>query len=120
MSTVEIRFQPVDMRNSSFEFHPRYRFRRQLVEDHDQGAQRIAMPRDDHPMPAEHLGQNFLTIIGENAGHRVLQAFPAGRPDVVGAAPEIHLFVAIFPDGIVFIHAAKDPIMALIEGSDRE
>src|SRR6202023_2599356 len=63
------------------------------------------------------LGQNFLTIIGENAGHRVLQTFTAWRPDIIGAAPEIHLFVAPFPYGIVFIHAAKHAIIALIESS---
>ena len=95
------------MRNAGFEFHPRNCFRRQLVENHDEGAQRIAMARDDHPLFAEHLGQNVLAIIGENPGHRVLQAFAARRPDIIGPAPEIDLLVTPFPYGIVFVECRK-------------
>src|SRR5438034_6919464 len=75
------------------------------------------MSRDDHALTAEHRGENFLAIIGENPGDRVLQAFPPRRTDIIGATPEIHLFIAPFPYCIVFIEARKHAVITLVHRS---
>ena len=75
------------------------------------------MSRHDDTMAVQDLRQDFLAIIREHAGHRILQAFAAGGTYIIGAAPEIHLLTPPFADGIILIHAAQDAVIALVQGA---
>ena len=106
--TVEFGVEPVDDRHAGGEFALEDALRRQTLQHHHQRAQRIAVRRHQHALAAQHARQNFLDVIGQHARQRVLQALAAGRRDVIGAAPDVHLLLAPFLARVVFVEARRD------------
>ena len=61
-------------------------------------------------------GEDVLAIIGERARNRILQAFAAGRADVVTAPPDVDLLLAPFLARIVLVEAGQIAVVAFVEG----
>ena len=66
-------------------------------------------------LAAQHMRLHVVQIIGPDARAGVLQALAAGRRDVVGAAPDMHLLLAPFGAGVVLVEAGEVAIVALVE-----
>ncbi len=60
-------------------------------------------------------GPDFLIVIGQHARHRILEAFAAGRRNVIGPAPDMDLILAPFLAGFVLVEAGQVAIVALVE-----
>src|SRR3984885_16373354 len=108
--------EPVDKGHAGRELHRRNRLRRQPVEHHDQRAQTVAMRGDQDALAVKHGWEDVLAIIGESARDRILQAFTAGRVDVVTASPNVDLLLAPFLARIVLVEPGEIAIVAFVEG----
>src|SRR5665811_1372068 len=66
-------------------------------------------------LTAQHARQDFLDVIGQHARGGVAQTLAAGRRDVVGAAPDVHLLLAPFLARVVLVETDQLAVVALIE-----
>src|SRR5688572_14548382 len=72
-----IGIQAIDERDAGGEFQPSHRLGAELVEDHDEGAERIAVRGDEHAPAAHHVRQDARHVIGPDPRARVAQALAA-------------------------------------------
>src|SRR5688572_5053163 len=86
--------QPVDDRNAGVQFALDDAVRTEPVEHHHQRAQRVAVRDHEHMLAAQHARLNLLDVIRQHARGSVAQTFTAGRGDIIGAAPDMHLLLA--------------------------
>src|ERR1035437_5841625 len=66
-------------------------------------------------LAAQHARQDFLDVIGQHARGGVAQTLAAGRRDVVGAAPDVHLLLAPFLARVVLVETDQLAVVALVE-----
>src|SRR5262245_10481961 len=110
-----IRLEPIDHGHAGAELALEDLLRRQAVEHHHQRAQRIAVCRHQHALAAQHARLDLLDVVGQHACRGILQAFAAGRRDVVGAAPDMHLLSAPLLARVVLVEARELAVVALVE-----
>ena len=60
-------------------------------------------------------GKDLAHVVGQHPRHRVLQAFAAGRLDVVGSAPEMDLILAPAGAGVVLVQSRQIAVIALVQ-----
>ncbi len=115
-ATVEIGIQPIDQRHAGRELELRDGLRRQAIEHHHQGAQRVAVRGNQDALAAQDGRQHGLAIIGQDPGNRILQAFAARRRHIVGPPPNLHLVLAPSPARIILVEAGQIAVIAFVQG----
>lgn len=110
-----IGIEAIDHRHAGREVEFEDLFLGQAVEDHDKRAQRIAVGGDQHLLALQHQRQDLGEVIGPDAGAGVAQAFAAGRRNVVGPAPDMHLLLAPLLAGIVLVETGEIAVVALVQ-----
>ncbi len=98
---------------------PEFRRRSQTLEDHHQGAERVAVGGDNDVLALSDLGPDGAIVIRLNSRQCVLEAFAARRRDVIGSPPELHLRFAPFMSRLVLVEAGQLAVVAFIQCGDR-
>src|SRR4029078_9109621 len=88
---------------------------REAVEMHDQGAQRVAMRRDENALAGLHVRQDVRLPVRYDARRGVGEALAPGWLDVVAAAPLFDLRVAPLLRRLGFVEALQIAIHTLVE-----
>ena len=73
------------------------------------------MSRHQRALAPHDTRQNLLNVVRQHAGRGVAQALAAGRRDVVGAPPDVHLLFAPALARVVLVEADEVAIVALVE-----
>ncbi len=88
----------------------------ELLERHDQGAQRIAVRGDDDVLAGGDFGPDELLIEGNDAGLRCLSGSRRRGGDVEAAAPGRDLVFAPAGFRFILVEACELAIVALVQG----
>ncbi len=141
----EIPVQFVDQGRAGGDVQPEDGFFAHLVQVLDQGAQAVAVGRDEHPLARPDLGGHLGVPVGQDPGHGVGQALGQGQlrrgeagvaPVAAGIAgvvrgqgrgrggvaapPDEHLLVPVPPGGLGLVQALQGPVVPLVESPGLE
>ena len=74
------------------------------------------MGDDNDVLALRDLRPDCRIVIGSDAGQRVFQAFAARRRNIIGSPPELHLRLAPFLAGFVFVQPGEFAVVAFVQG----